>query len=457
MTDRYIKNARIFTDTEAFVGGLVIKGEKVAKVVEGDPYIVAEEVIDCGGKVLLPGLVDDHVHFNEPGREHWEGYRTGSMAAAAGGITTVLEMPLNATPPTINLELLEKKREVVKGEALIDYGNWGGLVDDNLADLQGLHEGGVVGLKAFMSNSGVDFERVDDDLLYAGLKLAGELGTLIGTHAENEYVTKYLGRLLRESGRIDRPAWHESRPPAAELEAIQRACYWAGVSNGNLHIVHITIPDGIRAVGEAKNQGINVTSETCPHYLVFDLDDFEEIGPAAKCAPPIRSRENVEELWELVLKGKVDTIASDHSPCLWEDKAPGMHDIWQAWGGISGIQTMLPAVLTEGVHKRGMMLQDVVRMMSTNPAKIFGLYPQKGSIQAGSDADFTVIDLDAEWTLRSEDLFYKNKHSAYIGSRFKGKITLTYLRGEPVYQEGKIVAQPGYGRALRRMFPYTYE
>jgi len=457
MTDRYIKNARIFTDSEAFVGGLLIRGEKVAELVKGNPDIEAEEVIDFEGKVLLPGLVDDHVHFNEPGREDWEGYRSGTMAAAAGGITTVLEMPLNATPPTINQELLEKKREVVKGEAVIDYGNWGGLVDDNLADLPGLHEGGVVGLKAFMSSSGVDFERVDDDLLYAGLKLAGELGNLIGTHAENEYVTNYLGKLLRESGRIDRAAWPESRPPTTELEAIQRACYWAGAANGNLHIVHITIPDGIRAVEEAKNEGINVTSETCPHYLVFDLNDFEEIGPAAKCAPPIRSRENVEELWALVLKGKVDTIASDHSPCLWDDKAPGMHNIWQAWGGISGVQTMLPAVLTEGVHKRGMRLQDIVRMMSTNPAKIFGLYPQKGTIQVGSDADFTVIDLDAEWALSSEDLFYKNKHSAYVGYQFKGKITHTYLRGEPVYQEGKIVAQPGYGRALRRIIPYAYD
>lgn len=457
MVDLYLKNAQIVTEYETFHGGVVVEGEKIAQVVRGEAVVEAAQVRDLGGKVVLPGLVDDHVHFNEPGREDWEGYRTGSMAAAAGGITTILEMPLNATPPTINQDLLNMKRQVVKSEAVVDYGNWGGLVDNNLADLPGLHEGGVIGFKAFMSNSGVDFERVDDDVLYAGLKLTGELGNLIGTHAENKYVTSYLGKLLRDSGRIDRAAWYESRPPASELEAIQRACYWAGVANGNLHIVHITIPEGIRAVAEAKSSGIKVSSETCPHYLVFDHDDYEEIGPAAKCAPPIRSRQMVEELWELVLAGLVDTIASDHSPCLWEDKAPGMHDIWKAWGGISGVQTMLPAILTEGVHKRGLLLQDLVRMMSANPARIFGLYPNKGTLQAGSDADLTVVDLDAEWALSAEDLFYKNKHSAYIGNTFKGRVEQTFLRGKPIYQNGTIVAQPGYGKALQRLYSYSYD
>lgn len=456
MVDLYIKNARVVTESETFSGGVVIDGEKIEQVLKEDAVIEATQVIDLGGKVLLPGLVDDHVHFNEPGREDWEGYRTGSMASAAGGITTVLEMPLNATPPTINRELLDRKRQVVQSESVVDYGNWGGLVDNNLADLPGLHEGGVIGFKAFMSNSGVDFERVDDDVLYAGLKLSGELGNLVGTHAENEYVTSYLGNLLRDSGRNDRAAWYESRPPASELEAIQRACYWAGVANGNLHIVHITIPDGIRAVADAKDRGIKVTSETCPHYLVFDHEDYEEIGPAAKCAPPIRSRQTVEEMWNLVLEGKVETIASDHSPCLWEDKVPGMHNIWKAWGGISGVQTMLPAILTEGVHKRGMRLQDVARMMAANPARIFGLYPQKGALEPGSDADFAVIDLEAEWTLSSEDLWYKNKHSAYIGHTFTGRVEQTFLRGKPIYQNGKIVVQPGYGKALSRLYPYSY-
>lgn len=456
MADLYLKNAQIATEEGVFEGGVLIADEKIVQVVEGDVSIDAAQVVDLGGKTLLPGVVDDHVHFNEPGREHWEGYQTGSMAAAAGGATTILEMPLNATPPTINRDLLNKKRQVVENKAIVDYGNWGGLVDDNLEDLPGLNDGGVIGFKAFMSNSGVDFERVDDDVLYAGLKCVGELGNLIGVHAENEYVTKYLGQQLRAAGRTDRSAWYESRPPESELEAIQRSIYWTGHANGNLHIVHITIPDGIRAVVDAKSKGLNVTSETCPHYLFFNHADYERIGPAAKCAPPIRSRDTVEELWDCVLAGLVDTIASDHSPCLWDDKAPGMQDIWRAWGGISGVQTMLPALLTEGVHKRGLPLPDLVRMISANPARIFGLYPQKGALQPGSDADMTIIDLDAKWRLSTEDLLYKNKHSAYIGYTFKGKVEQTFVRGQPVFQHGKIVAQPGSGKALSRQYAYTY-
>ena len=457
MVDLYLKNAQVVTEDDSFHGGVIIEGEKIARVVKGDAAVEAPKVVDLGGKVLLPGLVDGHVHFNEPGREHWEGYRTGSMAAAAGGITTILEMPLNATPPTVNRDLLAMKRQAVKDEGVIDYGNWGGLVDNNLESLPGLHEGGVIGFKAFMSNSGIDdFKRVDDDVLYAGLVSAGELGSVIGVHAENEYVTSYMGAQLRAAGRTDRAAWYESRTPASELEAVQRACYWAGVTGGNLAILHITIPDGIRAVAQARSDGANVSSETCPHYLFFDEADFERIGPAAKCAPPIRSRETVEALWECVLEGLVDAIGSDHSPCTWEEKAPGMENIWKAWGGISGIQTMLPALLTEGVHKRGLLLKDLARMMAANPAKIYGLYPKKGALKPGSDADLAVVDLDAEWTLSADDLLYKNKHSAYVGCKFKGKVVQTFVRGNPVFQDGKIVAAPGYGQAQNRLYPYSY-
>lgn len=454
--DLYLKNGLIVTEDTSFNGGVVVKQGKISQLVAGDVPIDAEEVIDLQGKILLPGLVDDHVHFNEPGREHWEGYRTGSMAAAAGGITTVMEMPLNATPPSIDGNKLLHKREAVQSEAVIDYAHWGGLVDNNLDALDGLHEQGVIGYKAFMSNSGVDFERVNDDVLYAGLRRARKLGNLVGVHAESEYVTALLGQELREAGRTDRAAWPESRPPFTELEALQRAIYWARVSGGNLHVVHVTIADGIRTAAQAKREGVNVTVETCPHYLFFDHDDFVRIGPAAKCAPPIRSRNEVEALWACVLEGLVDTIASDHSPCPWADKEPGMDDIWQAWGGISGVQSMLPAMLTEGVHKRGLPLSALVRMMAANPARIFGLYPQKGSLLPGTDADLVVIDLDKEWALSVDDLLYKNKHSAYVDYLFKGAVERTIVRGVTVYQNGQITAQPGFGQLLRRRQPYNY-
>ena len=454
--DLFLKNAQVVTDQEVFHGGVAVQGEKIARLVRGDREVEAAQVIDLQGKVLLPGVVYGHVHLNEPGRAHWEGYRTGSMAAAAGGTTTFLEMPLNAIPPTTNLANLEHKRQVVDKESVVDYGNWGGLVDNNLADLEAMNAAGVIGYKAFASASGVDFERLNDDLIYAGLDKMREIGNLIGLHAENEWVCAYLSKQLKAAGRTDRASWYESRPPFAELETIQRACYWAKVTGGNLHIVHVSIPDGIRAIASARQEGVHVTAETCPHYLFFDHQDFERIGPAAKCAPPIRSREDVEALWECVLGGLVDTIGSDHSPCSWDEKEKGMVDIWKAWGGISGVQLTLPVLLSEGVNKRGLALPALARMLSYNPARLFGLYPQKGTIQPGADADLVVVDLGKEWTLAAEQLFYKNKFSAYVGSTFKGRVERTIVRGKTVYQDGQIVVEPGYGKLLRRSYPYAY-
>jgi allantoinase len=454
--DLYLKNGNIVTEETVFPGGIVVDGGRILQLVSGDAPIDARQVIDLQGKHLLPGIVDAHVHFNQPGRDHWEGYKTGSMAAAAGGVTSVLEMPLNATPPTINRTLLHRKRESVAGDSVVDYGHWGGLVDNNLADLADLNAEGVIGYKAFASNSGVDFERLNDDLIYAGLLQVRELGNVIGLHAENEFVTAYLGQKLRAAGRTDRASWHESRPPETELETIQRACYWAKVTGGNLHIVHVSIADGIRAVAQARLKGARVTAETCPHFLFFDHQDFERIGPAAKCAPPIRSRADVEALWDCVLAGLVDTIGSDHSPCTWDEKEKGLEDIWKAWGGISGLQSMLPALISEGVHKRGLTLPSLVKMLSANPARLFGLYPQKGAILPGSDADFVVVDLEKEWTLTADQLFYKNKHSAYTGYVFKGSVERTLVRGVTVFADGQIQVQPGFGKLLCRSYPYSY-
>lgn len=455
--DLFLSHGLIVTETGCFPGGIAIQDGKISRQVNDDIFVEAEQTIDLKGHALLPGLVDGHAHFNEPGREHWEGYRTGSMSAAAGGVTTVLDMPLNATPPTTNVELLVEKRHVANDQSVIDYGQWGGLVDNNLSDLEKLNEAGVIGYKAFASNSGVDFARLNDDLIYAGLLEMKKLCNLIGLHAENEWVTTYLANELKAAGRTDRAAWYESRPPATELETIERACFWARVTGGNLHIVHVSIAEGLHAISRVRQLGANVTSETCPHYLVFSQEDFEKIGPAAKCAPPIRSRQDVEDLWRAVLSGEVDTIGSDHSPCNWEEKEKGSGNIWLAWGGISGIQSMLPALLTEGVQKRKMPLEMLVRLTSANPARLFGLYPQKGAIIPGADADFVEVDLEKEWTLGKDDLFYKNKHSAYVGRRFKGQVVRTFVRGQAVYNEGQIKVQPGFGKLLKRQTPYHYQ
>jgi allantoinase len=447
----YVRNARLVSENAQFIGGIAVRAGKISMVFEGTPDISAEKTIDLKGQVVFPGIIDSHVHFNDPGRTHWEGMRTGSMAAAAGGITTVVDMPLNNLPAVVNREILTAKLAAVKSRALVDFALYGGLVDDNLTDLEGMHRLGIVGFKAFLSNSAIpDFARVDDDILMVGLGQIRALDNLLVIHAENEYVPSYLAKQLIADGRVDRAAWTESRPPMVELEAIQRALYWVKQVKGRLHILHTTISEGMDLIHAAKMSGLDVTVETCPHYLIFDMEDFNRLGPVAKCAPPLRSSAEVESLWDAVLAGKVDTIGSDHSPCTFEEKAAGDKDIWKAWGGVSGIQTMLPSILTEGVHARNLPLSAVTRMLSSNPARIMGLYPQKGSFLPGSDADFTIVDLEDEWTLTGEDLYYKNPHSPFIGRSFKGRVVQTIVRGETVFQNGTFHMEPGYGQFLPR-------
>jgi allantoinase len=448
--DTYVRNGRIITENGEFQGGIAIVHGKVDRLVTGNPDLPAREVIDVGGHLVLPGLIDCHVHFSEPRPDAYEGFLTGSLAAAAGGITTVIEMPLNASPPTVDGHHLGRKQAVVADKAIIDIGLWGGLVDDNLAHLSDLAAGGVFGLKAFMSDSASDFPRADDDIIYAGLQFAKEVGLPVGVHCENEYVTRFLKQQLRQSGRRDLAAWTESRPPFQELEAIDRAIHLARAVGGHLHIVHISQAKGIRRTNRAKHEGVRISNETCPQYLLLDQDDFLRIGPAAKCAPVLRSRETVEALWECVLADQVDVIASDHSPCTVSQKAGATGDVWKVWGGISGVQTALPAILTEGVHRRGLTPQQMVRMMSSNPARIFGLHPRKGSLLPGADADLTVVDLDREWTLTPDRLHYLHKHSAFLGYPFKGAVVQSMVRGRTVWQEGEQKVAAGYGQLLRR-------
>jgi allantoinase len=262
---------------------------------------------------------------------------------------------------------------------------------------------------------------------------------------------------MRAAGRTDRASWSNSRPPAVEIEAVERAAYWAGVTGGNLHVVHVTVPEAFATLAHARRTGAHVTGETCPHYLCLDETDFERLGPSAKCAPPLRSRRNVEALWSCVFDGLVETIGSDHSPCPWEDKARGLDNIWQAWGGISGVQTMLPVLLTEGVHKRGLPLPTLARLTATNPARLFGLYPHKGALLPGADADLAVVDLDQRWTLEAADLLYKNKYSAYVGREFQGRVLRTFVRGVEVYGAGHIQVAPGFGRLVVRRQRYGIE
>ncbi len=400
--------------------------------------------LDAAGLHVLPGLVDPHVHLNEPGREEWEGFATGSRSLAAGGVTTFCDMPLNSTPPTVDAAAFDLKAARALGAAVVDFGLWGGLVPGNLGALPGLAARGVVALKAFMSASGVDdFPHVDDLALYDGLVAAGRLGLLVGVHAENEAMTRALAARARAEGRVGALDYCRSRPVVAEVEAINRAACLAAEAGCALHVLHVSSPEGALAAQRWRAAGADLTVETCPHYLALTEEDAARLGPVAKCAPPLRGREAVEGLWTLVADGQVDMVVSDHSPAPPEVKAARGGDFFAAWGGISGAQTTLAVLLTEGYHRRGLPLSRIAALTATNPARRFGLFPRKGQIAPGADADLVVVDLDRKWRLAADDLFYRHRQSPYVGRLFRGAVVTTISRGRVVYDGGRIVAEPG--------------
>jgi allantoinase len=448
--DLLITGGTLVTEHDVLAADVAVRGGQIVALLEGGASgVQAEQVLDARGRYVLPGAVDCHVHFNEPGRTHWEGYATGTAAAAAGGITTVLDMPLNNQPPTLDAAALAIKRETVATHAVVDYGHWGGLVDGNLDALAGLVAGGVVAVKAFMCHSGLaEYPRADDAVLLEGMRRLAPHGTILGLHAESDCLTAAFGAHAQTRGHRAPRAWAEARPPFTEEEAVQRALLLARESGAAVHFVHISTPSAAAHVAAARAAGVNATLETCPHYLALDEDDLDRLGPIAKCAPPLRPRALVEALWRMVLAGQIDCLASDHSPCPPEDKARGQVDIWQAWGGIAGVQTMLPVLLTEGVMRRGLPLPHLVRLIAANPARRFGLYPRKGALRVGSDADLTVLNLEREWTLQPDDLRTRWPINPFIGRQLHGAVAATVVRGTIVYRDGEVTAAPGHGQLL---------
>lgn len=445
--DCIIKNGQIVTEELTFPGNIGIKAGKIAAITSGEQMTEdAEEIIDASGKYVMAGVLDAHVHFNDPGRSHWEDWRCGTQAAAFGGTTCVADMPINSIPALTDGKAFEEKLAQAKKKANIDYIFWGGLVDDNLSELAGMHAKGVVGYKAFMSSSGVEFTTANDAILYEGLKYTAGTDQFIGVHEENDTVTSYYGRKMRENGRCDALSWVEARPEVSELEAVNRFLYWTEKSKGNGHLCHVSVAEAFEKIAGAKERGVSVTAELCAHYLWFTQDDFVKKGSLLKCAPPVRSAENREMLWQKVLEGKVDMITSDHSPCGKEDK--DKDNIWDAWGGVAGVQNIVHVLLTEGVHKRGMSLNLMTKLLSANPAKRFGIYGKKGVIAPGADADLMILDLDRTWKFREQDIYTKCKISPYVGACFHGKVERTIVRGRTVF-DGKPVPSDGYGEYAR--------
>ena len=449
--DLAIRGALVVSDG-AYARDILISDGRVAGLVEPGASS-ADEEIDATGLLAMPGIVDAHVHFNDPGRADWEGWTSGSRAAAAGGVTTVIDMPLNSLPPVLDGAAFDLKRAAGERASVVDFGLWGGLVGTDSMPLRELADRGAVGVKAFLCDSGVpEFSAVGDADLAAAMRAAAVAGLLVAVHAEDQELVRESTDRVRATGRRDPGAWLASRPVLAEARAVGRACAAAAESGARLHVVHLSAADALGAIGVARAAGSDVTVETCPHYLVFDDADVLVQGPLLKCAPPIRDPANREALWDALRGGRIDLVASDHSPCPAADKARGRDDIFAAWGGVSGVQSLLPAVFTEARRRAGGALDAraiagfIAWRLAAKPADRFGLSARKGRIRPGADADIVLFDPDREWTLEPAAVQTRSGLTPYAGRRFTGAAVRTLVRGATVFLDGELRGEPGHGR-----------
>jgi len=425
VTDLIIRARRIITPDGERSGAVGIHDGVIVAV---EPELDGPVFVDLADdEVLLPGLVDTHVHVNDPGRSEWEGFATATRAAAAGGVTTIVDMPLNSVPPTVDVPALDIKKATAFGHTHVDVGFWGGAVPGNLAELPALHAAGVFGFKCFLLHSGVDeFGHLSPGELAAALKTLSDLDALMIVHAEDpdliEHAPQPHGRAYQD--------FLTSRPKDAEHRAIATVIDLARRTGARVHVLHLSSAGALPMITAARASGVVITVETCPHYLTLTAEEVPDGATEFKCCPPIREAANQDLLWQGLADGVIDCVVSDHSPCTADLKRFDTGDFGTAWGGIAGLQLGLPAVWT-AARKRGVPLTDVVRWMSTAPAELVGL-TGKGAIEPGRDADLCVLAPDEEFTVDAENLFHRNAVSAYHGRTLTGVVRRTWLRGREV-------------------------
>jgi allantoinase len=444
-----VTGGTLATDYGVFRADLLIEDGRIARIAEhGGLEGTWDEAVDATGLHVLPGAIDPHSHFEDPGHTEREDFTTGTMAAAAGGFTTVVEHPLTY-PPVTTAELYREKREMAKQKVVIDFGLWGALTAPSLPEIQQQWQEGAGGFKAFMPFSEPAYPHVTDAEFLAGMEEVAAVDGLVLVHAENDSLLRASIERLQAAGRRDVLAHHESRPPLVEEEAVHRALFLAAHVGVRIQIVHVSSPVSAELVRQAKAARQSATMEVCPHHLLLDLGDLVRLGPYGRCAPALRERSLVERLWSHVLDGTADSLVSDHCAYTLEEKEPGWKDIFAAPLGCQVIQEAVPLVLDEAVHRRGMSLAAFARFSSTNAARIIRLYPRKGTILPGSDADLAFYDLDADWVVDAKgQQFSKNPWSPFDGRRSRCRVVRTLVRGETVYADGEIHVAPGHGRFL---------
>ncbi len=438
-----LRSTRVLTPAGLAPAAVLVDGERISAVRAWDDLPPGADLTDFGDAVLLPGLVDTHVHINEPGRTEWEGFQTATRAAAAGGVTTLVDMPLNCVPETTNVPALEVKRSAAKGQAWVDWAAWGGVVRGNSDSIEPLARAGVTGFKCFLIHSGIDgFAWVDEaDLRVALAKLRGK-GLPLLAHAEIAAPVDAATKTLNEAGADWRKysTYVASRPDAAEVDAIALLIRLAEEFQTPIHIVHLSSARALQLLAEALDRGVPVTVETCVHYLWFAAEEIPDGATEFKCAPPIRDAANREALWNALEEGQIDMVITDHSPCppAMKKREEGRWDL--AWGGIASLGLALPAMWT-AMQRRGLKLEQIGDWMATAPARLAGLTGRKGSLTPGADADILVFDSEAAWRVMPADLRFRHKLSPYLGATLHGRVRETWLRGEPVFRAGKFSDQ----------------
>jgi allantoinase len=445
--DLVVTSDRIVTPEGERSGAVVVSDGSITAVVSRDAAPAAHTTFDAGSAAVLPGIVDTHVHLNEPGRTDWEGFATGTRAAAAGGVTTVIDMPLNSVPVTTNVAALRQKAAAAHGVALVDYGFWGGVIPGNAADIAPLLDASALGFKVFLVPSGIEeFPMTSPADLAAAMTRIAEHNAVLLVHAEAPEVIERATRGPRGDPRRY-ATWLASRPVAAELAAIDRMLELSARTGCRVHIVHLACVDGIERLKAARRSGVRATVETCPHYLSFAAEDVPDGRTAFKCAPPIRERAHRDGLWQGLERGDIDLVASDHSPSPPALKCLDSGDFMAAWGGIASLEIALSAVWT-GTRERGRSLGDVARWMSRHPALLAGL-TRKGRIAPGGDADLVVFDPDGRWTVHPQSLHQRHPVTPYAGLALRGRVLRTFVRGMCVY-DGVRCSEPARGRWLVR-------
>lgn len=448
MTLQALLSRRVVTPDGIRPAAILVDGEQIGAVVPADQVPASARIQDFGEAAILPGLVDSHLHINDPGRAEWEGFETATRAAAAGGYTMLVDMPLNCLPATSNVAALEAKRDAARGRYRVDWAAWGSVVADNQRDVEKLAGAGVRGFKCFLIHPGIDgFTMVTEPELRAALPHVARTGLPLLVHAE------LAGPIEAATADLENADWKSyatylrSRPDEAETSAIRLLLSLCREYRFRLHIVHLATWQALDELRAARAEGLPVTVETCPHYLHFSAEEIADEATLCKCAPPIRSRENREKLWQGLRDGVIDLVATDHSPCLPSMKQLETGNFKTAWGGIASLSVALPVMWTDA-SRRGFTLRDIARWMAEGPAELAGCGWRKGRIAAGCDADLVVFEPEAEFTVAPERLHYRHAVSAYMGEKLRGVVKATYLRGKQVFAEG---AFPGerIGRECR--------